>query len=85
MSGIRVWVGSVKTSFGIGRRPCSKGSRLGRRRETGFGVGFEFGFGFGSLAVDEDDVEGSITMGSLMALSLGEREREKVVLQIFEK
>lgn len=78
-------MGSVKTSFGIGRRPCSKGSRLGRRRETGFGVGFEFGFGFGSLAVDEDDVEGSITMGSLMALSLGEREREKVVLQIFEK
>lgn len=64
LSGIRVWVGSVKMSLEIGRRPCSNGSRLGWIRETGFGFGF--GFGFGSLVEDEDDVVGS--MGSLMAL-----------------
>lgn len=30
--GIRVRVPSVNTSLGIGRRPCSNGSRRGRRR-----------------------------------------------------
>ena len=72
LSGIRVWVGSVKMSLEIGRRPCSNGSRLGWIRETGFGFGF--GFEFGSLVEDEDDVVGS--MGSLMALRERERERE---------
>ena len=75
MSGIRVWVGSVIMSLGIGRRPCSNGSRLGWIRETGFGFGF--GFGFGSLVEDEDDVVGS--MGSLMALLERERESEREI------
>lgn len=27
---VRVWVGSEKMSLGMGKRPCSKGSRRGR-------------------------------------------------------
>lgn len=59
LRGIRVWVGSVKTSFGIGSRPCSKGSRRGWSREIGFG------FKFGSPAEDDGDID--VSMGSLMA------------------
>lgn len=33
--GVRVRVPSVKMSLGMGRRPCSKGSRRGRRRRGG--------------------------------------------------
>uniref|UniRef100_A0A2P2MPL2 Uncharacterized protein n=1 Tax=Rhizophora mucronata TaxID=61149 RepID=A0A2P2MPL2_RHIMU len=34
---VRIRVGSGKMSLGIGRSPCSKGSRLGWIRELGFG------------------------------------------------
>lgn len=57
LRGIRDWVGSVKTSLGIGRSPCSNGSRLGWRRDRGLGLG--------SLAEFDEDVD--VSMGSLMA------------------
>lgn len=60
-NGARVALGSVKISLGIGRRPCSKGSRLGWMKTD-------------SLGEDEDDVEAS--MASLIAPK-SNLEREK--------
>ena len=63
-NGIRVCAGSEKMRRGIGKRPCSKGSRLGWITVVG------------SLA-KEDDVHGSV--GSVMATQRKkscERERE---------
>lgn len=65
LSGIRVWMGSEKTSLGIGRRPCSKGSRRGRIREIG------------SFGGNEEDGEGDWSVGSVMAL---DRESERTEL-----
>ena len=62
-TGARVALGSVKISLGIGRRPCSKGSRLEWMKTD-------------SLGEDEDDVE--VSMESLMASKSNlERERER--------
>lgn len=54
LRGARVRVPSEKMSLGMGRSPCSKGSRRGRRRS-------------GGVADDVDEVEGSTLSSSLIA------------------
>lgn len=61
-------MGSEKTSLGMGRRPCSKGSRRGWIREIGSFGGNE-----------EEEGEGDWSVGSVMAM---ERERERESEQV---
>ena len=58
-------MGSEKMSLGMGRRPCSKGSRRGWIREIGSLGGNE-----------EEEGEGDWSVGSVMAMEK-QREREK--------
>ena len=72
LSCVRVWVVSGKISLGIGKSPCSNGTRRGWIRELEFGFGVGSGSGFGSVV----DV-GSVVM-------VFQRERERLVICVLE-
>lgn len=79
MIGARVWVRvpSEKTSLGIGRRPCSNGSRRGRRR---IGLGLEEAGGTAPAPVAGEDPGGSSVI-----IDFVEKRRMKEEVEISER